>query len=222
MSKRSVMGVVCEGQTDVPILRAVLQELWPGIEVRVLQPELDQLGKSIPNQPSGWTAVREWCEQNPDLNDITNPLVGDRIDLLLIALDVDIALGAGLGPRQTPARAYDTSALCRVVKGWLQAPVPRGLVVIAIPAMAIEAWVIAAVFPREQRPESIRDPAQYLVDRRKLRSSPRDQKPWKELWKYNEFATQVARKLARVRSRCTEANRVCNTIEERRRAFENA
>lgn len=43
MSEPRVAGLVCEGHTDVPVLRAVIEELWPEIEdVRCLQPELDE------------------------------------------------------------------------------------------------------------------------------------------------------------------------------------
>ncbi len=45
MSDR-IAALVCEGQTDVPILKKMVQTLWPSIqEVRSLQPELDELDR---------------------------------------------------------------------------------------------------------------------------------------------------------------------------------
>ena len=220
MSEPRVAALVCEGQTDVPVLRAVLERMWPGIEVRTLHPELDATGKTAAGHPTGWTAIQEWCKQNADLREVVEPLVGDRIDVLVIVLDVDIALEADLVPRIRNARAYDATALCRSVRRWLPTPIPAS-VVIALPAMAIEAWVIAALFPREKSPEAIADPAQYLVHKKKLRISPRDGKPWKYLPAYRDvFAVAVANRLSRVRKTCAEAERACRKIEQRKSAVE--
>jgi len=93
-----IAALVCEGQTDVPVLREVLQTLWPKLEdVRILQPELDDTGRVRPGGRSGWSEVRTWCQQNKDdIDEILHPPVGDRIDLLLLAIDMDIAIEAGI------------------------------------------------------------------------------------------------------------------------------
>lgn len=220
MSEPRVAALVCEGQTDLPILRAILEKLWPGIEIRALQPETDATGKTVPRGRTGWTAVHQWCQQNANLLEVVEPAVGDRLDVLVIALDVDIALEARGARRATVARAYDARDLCRTVKSWLTGSIPTN-VIIALPAMAIEAWVIAALFPKTSSPEAIPDPARYLMQTKKLRSGSRDGKPMKYLPTYRDvFGPAVARRLSKVRRACGEAERTCRKIEACRTAVE--
>jgi hypothetical protein len=193
----------------------MIEQLWPEVtEVRTLQPEADALGKPLPGTTTGWTEVRAWCQQNgARLAELVDPDVGTRIDLLLIALDLDIAVEAGIARRWRRATPYDGTALCRTVKSWLNGRIP-GSVVIALPAMSVESWVIAALYPRERSPEAIA-PSEYLASKRKLRSSPTDGKPLKDLRTYREFAGSVARRLPNIRKRCPEAERACRKIEQR-------
>jgi hypothetical protein len=58
------------------------------------------------------------------------------------------------------------------------------------------------------------------VERRKLRPSPKDGKPWKELHRYKAFAAQVGGSLPRIRRACPEAERGGAAIERRRDAGE--
>ena len=221
MSKFHVAALVCEGQTDVPILRAMIQEAWPEVEdIRCLQPELDEMDRA--KGPAGWSQVKTWCETHAGrLKELLNPDLGDPIDLLLVAIDLDIAVAAGIAdPPREPGR-YETTRLRTTMASWLkvkeQAKLPH-VIVLSSPVMAIEAWVVAALFPRESSPESIRDPAAWLVEKKKLRLSPRDGKPWKELHRYRAFASKVATKLTRVRKVCTEAERTFRAVEQRRAA----
>lgn len=219
MSESRIAALVCEGQSDVPILRDVIQELWPEIEeVRSLQPQLDEMGKA--RGPAGWTQVKSWCEQNAaTLDEVLDPDVGDPIDLLLVAIDVDIAIAAGIANPPQEVGLYETVRLRDTVASWLRAEGRNKLptaVVLTTPVMAIEAWIIAAIFPKEGSPETITDGAQFLVDRKKLRPSQTDGKPWKELNRYRDFARRTARSLRRVRKVCAEAERFCCAIERRR------
>lgn len=224
MSEARVAALVCEGQTDVPILRAVLQELWPEIEeVRCLQPELDETDRA--KGPAGWSQVKTWCEAYAArLDEVLNPDVGDRIDLLLVAIDVDIAVAAGMADPPRRVGLYETTRVRDTMRSWLEATpgarLPAG-VLLSTPVTAIEAWIIAALFPREAGPERIGDPAGWLVTKKKLRVSPNDGKPWKELYRYTEFAPAVAKKLKRVRKACAEADRTFLAIEKRRSEVED-
>jgi hypothetical protein len=224
MSEPRIAGLVCEGQTDVPILRTIVQRLWPTLtDVRSLQPELDEMGRAV--TPAGWTMVRSWCEQRaPILDEVLDPYVGDKLDLLVVALDVDIAIDAGIADPPARVGAYETPRLRRVMTTWL---VPSGKrrrlpeqIVLSTPVTAIEAWVIAARFPRAKAPERIERPAHDLARRGALRLSPDDGKPWKELYLYQAFASQVGSHLPRVRKACPEAERTCVAIERRRDAVE--
>jgi hypothetical protein len=109
------------------------------------------------------------------------------------------------------------------VESWLtsktRAKLPNA-VVVSTPVMAIEAWIIAALFRKERSPENIADPAAFLVGKRRLRDSPRDGKPWKELRFYRDFAPIVAKRLNQVRKGCAEAERTSLAIERRRASRE--
>jgi hypothetical protein len=219
MSKGRIAALVCEGQTDVPILRAMIQEAWPEVEdVRCLQPELDEMDRA--KGPAGWSQVKTWCETHAGrLEELLEPDLGDPIDLLLVAIDLDIAVAAGIADPPHEVGRYETTRLRTTMAGWLtaggQARLPH-VIVLSSPVMAIEAWIVAALFPRESSPEAISDPAAWLFEKKKLRGSPRDGKPWKELHLYRAFASKVAAKLTRVRKVCAEAERTLRAVERRR------
>jgi hypothetical protein len=218
MSEPRIAAIVCEGPTDVPILRAALQEVWPRLDdIRCLQPELDESDRA--KGPAGWSQVKAWCEANAgNLDDVLDPVLGDPIDLLVIAIDVDIAIQAGIGNPPREIGIYETKRLRDTLTGWLRMPTRKNLpaaVLLSTPVMAIEAWIIAALFSREKTPEQIPDPASWLVNKKKLRLG-RDGKPWKELHRYQDFAPKVATKLKRVRKGCLEAERMLHLVEQRR------
>jgi hypothetical protein len=147
---------------------------------------------------------------------VLDPDLGDPIDLLLVAIDVDIAVAAGMADPPRNVGPYETKRLRATVESWLMAGT-RGkapnAVVVSTPAMAIEAWIIAAIFRKERSPENITNPAAFLVDKGRLRESPRDGKPWKELRLYRDFAPIVARRLKQVRKGCAEAERTALAVE---------
>lgn len=227
MSERRLAGLVCEGQTDVPILEGIISQLWPEVdEVRVLQPEIDSVGMTRRGGRSGWSEVKAWCEQNADqLEDVIDPPVGEPLDVLLIVVDVDIAIAAGIANPPTNVGGYETFRLCDTMKGWLYSAGRRrlpGAIVIAIPTMAIEAWIVAALFPRAKSPESMPKPAMELVRKGKLLASPLDGKPWKYLPRYREeFRRRVVSRLNAVRKACAEAERMCRKLERRRDEVES-
>jgi hypothetical protein len=224
MSEPRVAALVCEGQTDVPILRAALHEVWPELErVLCLQPELDQMERA--KGPAGWTQVKAWCVAHAgSLDEVLEPDVGDRIDLLVIVMDVDVAVDAGIADPPVDVGVYETTRLRDTIAGWLRTELHRNLppaVVLSTPVRAIEAWIIAALFPREKAPQRIEDPAAWLARKAKLRKSDRDGKPWKELHRYTAFATAVAGRLQHVRQTCSEAHRTLRLVEQRRHQLES-
>lgn len=120
MSEPKIAALVCEGHTDVPILRAAIQEVWPELEeVRCLQPELDEMEKA--KGPAGWTHVKAWCEAHIGrLGDLLEPDVGDPIDLLVVAMDVDVAIDAGIAnPPKKGVTGYATPRLRQTILSWL-------------------------------------------------------------------------------------------------------
>ncbi|MCC6648923.1 MAG: hypothetical protein IT374_25580 [Polyangiaceae bacterium] len=226
MSEVRTAALVCEGQTDVPVLRALLQAAWPELEdVLCLQPELDETDRA--KGPAGWSQVKAWCEANAGrLDEVLDPDLGDRIDLLVIAIDVDIAIQAGIADPPRSVGVYETKRLRDTMTGWLSAKGRVALpsaIVLSTPVTAVEAWIISALFRNEASPESIKDPAQFLVEKKRLRKSPSDGKPWKELHLYrDDFAPRVAKELKRVRKVCSEADRTVRAVEQRRAQVEEA
>ncbi len=208
--RRPVVGFVCEGSTDYVILRAVAEELLGPIDALSLQPQTDDLDRQQPGTAGGWSEVRAWCRRLQAWDEMFEPLIGDPLDLLVIALDLDIAVKAGFEKRPESLSAYDAKRLCDLVKGWL----PEGLdrrVLIVIPVMSMEAWVLAALFPRLARPEQDRDPARTLVARKKLEMGRTG--PWKQASAYRGFAATICKRLKRVRAACAEAERYATKIE---------
>jgi hypothetical protein len=111
----AIAGVVCEGHSDFAILREVIHEVWPEMEeVLLLQPILDRLGHA--QGASGASGVVAWCTRNAGaLDGVIDPGVGPRLDLLVIALDADAAIDAGIEDPPTTPSAYDASRLYHLV-----------------------------------------------------------------------------------------------------------
>jgi hypothetical protein len=222
MSERRVAALVCEGQTDVPIFRALIQKLWPEVEeVLCLQPELDEMERQ--KSAAGWTQVMAWCQANAGrIEEVLHSNLGDPIDLLLVAVDVDIAVHAGITSPPKDPGAYETPRLRATMKGWLaptDAKMPSS-VVLSTPVTAVEAWIIAALYPHETNPERISAPADWLMKKKKLRRSAKDGRPWKELHVYRGWAPSVAAKTGRIRKVCSEAERTFRAIEALRNESE--
>lgn len=208
--RRLVVGFVCEGSTDIVVLRRVVESVLGDIDPRPLQPETDALDRQAVGTLAGWSEVRAWCQRASSLDEYFDPDVGDPLDLLVVAVDLDIAIRAGITKHPVNLDAYDASELCKIIKSWLPAPLP-GRVIIAIPVMAIEAWILAATFPRLRNFESINDPARLLVDKGKIEMGRNG--PWKRVIEYRSFADTIASKLKQVRKSCGEASRFTIKLE---------
>ncbi|WP_147444429.1 MULTISPECIES: hypothetical protein [Corallococcus] len=211
-----VAAIVCEGSSDYPILAAMVRKLWPDIEeILPLQPEIDELGRRTAAATAGWSEVRAWCERNAsDLGYVLNPGIGAPIDLLVVAVDVDIAIAAGIKNPPKDLSSYEAKRLGDKVRGWLGWPKRRLPVelVIALPAMAIEAWAVAALYPREAHPQEIINPAKYLLAKGKLEAASSG-RPLKSTPVYAGFAKKIITRLNDVRRTCSEAEKFCSDVE---------
>jgi hypothetical protein len=205
-----VVGFVCEGSTDIVVLRRLVEATMGTVDARPLRPVTDELDRQRPGTQAGWSEVRAWCQDLRSFDELFKPEVGDPLDLLVIAIDLDIAIRAGVAKLPANLDAYDASELCTLVKSWLPKPIP-GKVIIAIPVMAAEAWILAALFPKLAGVERLPDPAGVLVERDKIEQGRNG--PWKRASEYRAFADTVASKLKRVRQECAEANRFVAKLE---------
>lgn len=208
-----MVGFVCEGSTDIVVLRRVVEATLGEIDARTLSPVTDDLDRQQPGTAAGWSQVRAWCQDLTSFDELFKPDLGDPFDALVIAIDLDIAIRAGLAKAHGNLAAYDATQLCALVKSWLPKPIP-GRIIIAIPVMATEAWVLAALFPRSVGIEREPDPAGMLVKRKKIKQGRKG--PWKRVSEYRVFAENVASKLKRVREQCFEANRFVLKLENLR------
>jgi hypothetical protein len=211
----AVAGVVCEGQSDFAILSEVLYRLWPEIDqVLLIQPILDSVGHA--QGSSGASGVKIWCTQHcQNLADVIDPGAGPRLDLLVIAMDADAAIEAGIEDPPVQSSAYDASRLCARIRRWLGRLVPEVLIV--TPAMAIEAWIIAARYARPANPESIARPAHYLVEKKVLALDSRPKRQHKVIKppdRYRAFGVEVAGRWPRVVKRCAQAQRFDRELDQ--------
>src|SRR5262245_16193350 len=105
--RRLVVGFVCEGSTDVVVLRRVVESVLGDIDPRTLQPETDALDRQVVGTRAGWSEVRAWCERAVSLDEYFDPDVGEPLDLLVVAVDLDIAIRAGITKHPVNLDAYD-------------------------------------------------------------------------------------------------------------------
>jgi hypothetical protein len=208
--RRLVVGFVVEGSTDFVVLRRVVESVFGDIEDQCLQPQTDELDRTKPGAKSGWSEVKAWCHRLEDLDELFDPMVGEPLDLLVIAIDLDIAIRAGLEKCPENLDGYDARRLCNIVKSWLPRPLSER-VIIAIPVMSLEAWILAALYPKRSRFEADLAPAEALVRAGKIERGRNG--PWKRAVEYRPFAELVAKRLKRVRTACGEANRFVAKLE---------
>ncbi len=159
-----VIGTVVEGSTDTLVLITIIEHLYPGSHRYLdLQPS-----NTHAERGNGWKGVRAWCEETwqrngSNLEIILSAETGDPIDLLVIAVDADIATEAdlqddGLGEpiaevaQPCPPIAATVVQLEHVIMRWLRRERGNlpGQIVIAIPAQDMENWTFAALFPDDE------------------------------------------------------------------------
>lgn len=220
------MGLVCEGPSDFGLFEAVVRKLWPAVSrVLPLQPLVDELTGHAQGA-TGWTGVKAWCQEYAGKLDLViDPGIGPPLDLLVIAIDADIATEAlAEEPRLASSSTHLPTRLRAQIKAWLDITNDVALppaVVVSAPTMAIEAWVVAAMFPSQRAPEQLHSPAKFLVAKRLLAmDSRRPGKVQKPPQTYRRFAAQLAAEFDRVRKRCPEARQTAEDIERRRAAVD--
>lgn len=192
-----IIGFVCEGISDVPVLQAVVDAIvGPDYEPRFIQPEADALGAT-----AGWTEVKKWCESyGPSLGDY---LTWTGIDLLVVHLDADVC---------AKVKMASTVALCEATKRWLGRAGQDPRILIVIPSQASEAWLYAAHVATSPHIETERDPAGKLAQAGLLERDPRGE-PVKDPRRYQELASRLPARLAELRKVLPELERFAGKLE---------
>ncbi len=182
MSETLRVAVAVEGPTDRIVLEAILNAMYPERDVvlNVLRPDLSA-AFAPEGLAGGWGGVYHWCRQAAmeGLGSVAGSRVLDHNDILVVHVDADVARkdyqSAGIvNPTNDnlpcaspcPPPRDTTDALREVVMDWLGGPAACRKLVLCIPSMNMEAWVVAAVW--EDNP---------LVGRSdwECRSNPEDQ-----------------------------------------------
>lgn len=191
------VGFVCEGPTDVLVLRALVEHVAGGpIDARYIQPDLDGLDRS-----GGDTRVERWCRGNG--HGLGWLLEWQGIDLLVVHLDADRCPKYG---------AADTAALCATIKGWLGPGAARPELVIVLPAQATEAWLVAAHRAQTPAVEAMPHPENALASLGLL-SRDAAGRPLKAPDRYGPMAAALVEQLDAVRPVLRELRRFLEKLE---------
>lgn len=213
------VGIVAEGKSDFMVIEAVLKGIDPTIEPQRIWPDFTVDGRP---HGYGWRGVKAWCVENgPRLETFMRGVRGREIDLLVVHVDCSMADKVG-AHRPCPPASDTADALCAVVLGdWLNREPSPLFLIVATPAQASDAWVVAALSPpfaRIHEIECLPSPESELVRRRLLRrGSDGDVK--KSASKYEPLAMNITDALDTVRAACGEADRFARALEERSAVF---
>lgn len=213
--------LVCEGPTDLEVLRAVLgARLDTDYQLTLLQPEGSLYGGDAGPHGGGWKGVRSWCMSVARAGGLESvgALAADT-DLLIIHVDADIAGDLEeVGLRPCPPPMDTVAAVAAAVLRWLNLDQIPPRVALWVPAMATESWLLAAFFPGDSRSvpceavdpgapcvECLADPARALLHRapRFVRMKQGELK--KQRRTYQAQAPAFAQSWDRVVSACASA-----------------
>ncbi len=232
-----IIATVVEGPTDYVLLEAVVRRLIPGDHrFRPLQPEVPPARTG-----AGWKGVRRWCRETwevkgSSLELLLSSAAGERVDLLIIHVDCDVAgeqdLQEGVSDPVAapnplcPPISRTAGFLREVLARWLRvelAAFPQ--VVLALPAQDTESWTFAALFPGDELcvredyectqagPQQNRHPGFRLTlpaYGKHLQRKPEGLKKSKR--KYQELAPQVAAAWPTVCGICAQAQRLTDDV----------
>lgn len=143
--------LVCEGSTDHVVLEAVLLAHLnsPDFRVSRIQPDESLYWGDAGPHGGGWKGVRGWCQSVRDAGGIQAVgALSKDVDLLVIHVDADILLD----PEHDASNACpppDANILAAeaIVMQWLGLNHLPEKVLIWVPSMATEAWLLRAAFP---------------------------------------------------------------------------
>lgn len=143
--------LVCEGVTDQRVLEAVLLAhlKTPSFRINRIQPDESLYGGDAGPHGGGWKGVRGWCKSVQEAGGLEAiGALRPDVSLLIIHVDADIVLDKEhdiILPCPPPEKAI--LAAEKIVVEWLGlAHLPEN-VLIWVPGMATEAWLLRAIFP---------------------------------------------------------------------------
>ncbi len=173
--------VVCEGPTDMEVMRAILDvHLQEDYVIHQLQPEGSLYGGDAGPFGGGWKGVRSWCQAAAVAGGLEAVgALNAEVNLLVIHVDADIAADSEIDTEQPcPPPMATVGEVEAIVLGWLGLSAFPPRVAVCIPSKSTEAWVFRALFPTDDAAvscsgvapggaclECIEEPARLLVNR---------------------------------------------------------
>jgi hypothetical protein len=190
------IGIVCEGRTDFLLLEQVALAVFGPSEIRPLQPLRDRMASHRWSE-AGWTQVERWCrERGPD--GLADELEIGGLNVIIVQVDGDLCGRNGL-----PATRV---ALCAHIRAaWLgDGDLPSG-VVICIPAMATDVWLVAALQDQPDGPslEAHPSPSDLLAGCGVSKNQ----------YDYRERASALGSKVTKLRSCLSELDRFVGKLQ---------
>jgi len=193
------ISLVAEGTTDKIAIEAFLSAIIKkSFVMTLLQPEtLNAFNGNFGAKGSGWCGVARWCRAKAaeGFGNFENDPTMQHFDLVIIHLDGDVAdksyadcgknfSGEGLPLNLEPTMvAQRVAMLEKILCEWLAISSPGPKTVWCIPHLAMEAWIVAALFPGQNEfgdsLESTPNPDKRLAARSltlRLRKNTRDYK----------------------------------------------
>jgi hypothetical protein len=163
MSSPIRVAVVAEGPTDAIVIQSALQTIFEdrSFVLTQLQPEgsiaFGEFG-------GGWAGVYRWCKQSRQRGHgrVSNDeLVFSSYDLLVVHVDAEIAAedygNAGItredkdkdfpGLQPCPPASATSDSVRKLLLDWCGETAPTVKVVLCVPCMNMETWVVACLFP---------------------------------------------------------------------------
>lgn len=154
--------LVCEGSTDEIVLQAVLFAYFqsPDFTVVRIQPEISEFQGEASVHGAGWKGVRSWCQmvQAAGGLEVVRALEPE-VDLFIIHVDAEIVFEAEHNSAQPcPPPEQNVITAEAIVKNWLGLHELPEKVIIWVPSMMTEAWILRAIFPALPQSTSCLDP----------------------------------------------------------------
>ena len=202
--------VVCEGASDIPVLRAAAAAYQH--EVEPLKPSGDATSGY---ERFGWREVLRWCTNHGGKAQLLLGLF--NCDLLLVHMDTDIAVemvpgyaDKGLSRRQCCEAQLNKALGVGSAPSWCY---------YVLPTMATETWLLALhdnqthpkVFTSQlDNYEDYPDPEQMLLA---IGYKARGNRLDKSHALYTDYASELAQKIPQVRHRCAEFDLLCAMLD---------
>jgi hypothetical protein len=85
------VAIVCEGDADREIVKAVLDHYLDDYEPVPVQPPLGAIGGHAGPLGGGWKGVRRWCQQEAPVGGGPLRVLLQNHDLIIVHVDADVA-----------------------------------------------------------------------------------------------------------------------------------